>query len=117
MYEHTRACMLVNQLKVWDTHRKTSIAPGNERVKKSSLILEFKGHQYGVQCCAITPAEDLVMSADIDSCVMVRGLYCNSFCTFVVHCVNTCTCTYDIHVHGHVLCYWPTKPRHIQYTV
>lgn len=67
------ACL--NQLKVWDTHRKTSIAPGNERVKKSSLILEFKGHQYGVQCCAITPGEDLVMSADIDSCVMVCGLY------------------------------------------
>jgi apoptotic protease-activating factor len=60
-----------NTVRVWDTHRKNSIAPGNERVKKSSLILEFKGHQYGVQCCAITPGEDLVMSADIDSCVMV----------------------------------------------
>ena len=57
--------------KVWDTHRKTSIAPGSERVKKSPLILEFKGHQYGVQCCAISPDETLVISADIDSCVMV----------------------------------------------
>ena len=59
--------------KVWDTHRKTSIAPGRERVKKSPLILEFKGHQYGVQCCAIAPDESLVISADIDSCVMVRN--------------------------------------------
>ena len=84
-----------HKLKVWDTHRKNSIAPGNERVKKSSLILEFKGHQYGVQCCAITPGEDLVMSADIDSCVMVCGLdYSISLQQTVCTCLNrVCTCT------------------------
>ncbi|CAI8008597.1 Uncharacterized WD repeat-containing protein alr2800 [Geodia barretti] len=60
-----------NTVRVWETHRKTSIAPGNERVKKSPLMLEFKGHQYGVQCCAIAPDESLVISADIDSCIML----------------------------------------------
>lgn len=78
------------QCQVWDTHhRKTSIAPGNERLKKSSLILEFKGHQYGVQCCAISPNEEVVISADIDSCIMVGGIY------------GHCTCRY---IHVHVQC-------------
>lgn len=58
-------------VQVWDTHRKSSIAPGNERVKKSQLMVEFKGHHYGVQCCAIAPNESVVLSGDIDSCVMV----------------------------------------------
>ena len=65
-----------SNLQVWDTHRKTSFATGSERVQKSPLILEFKGHQYGVQCCAIAPSEELVISADIDSCVMVGKQSC-----------------------------------------
>ena len=55
-------------------------------MKKSPLILEFKGHQYGVQCCAIAPDEGLVISADIDSCVMVCFVLLNSL-------VLCCGCT------------------------
>lgn len=94
---HTCTCTCTYTcVKVWDTHRKTSIAPTNERVKKSPLILEFKGHQYGVQCCAISPGERLVMSADIDSCIMVGEvrMYIYIVCIYMY-----------IYMWVHALCY------------
>ena len=40
--------------------------------RKRRLLTEFKRHVYGVQCCAISPDEKLILSADIDSCINVR---------------------------------------------
>ena len=54
-------CIMVTLfcLQVWDA-------------RKRRLLTEFKRHVYGVQCCAISPDEKLVLSADIDSCINVR---------------------------------------------
>ncbi len=49
---------LVPCIQVWDCQRKT-------------VLTDFKKHSYGVQCCALSPDETLVLSADIDSVVMV----------------------------------------------
>ncbi len=52
-------------VKVWDVRKKT-------------VVQDFKGHMYGVTCCAFSPDETLVLSADVDCVVLVSHSYnCN----------------------------------------
>lgn len=42
-------------------------------MRKKTVVQDFKGHEYGVTCCAFSPdeTETLVVSADVDCVVMV----------------------------------------------
>ena len=42
-------------------------------MNSKQLVCDFKGHKYGVQCCAISSDEKLVLSADISSTVLVSS--------------------------------------------
>ena len=48
----------VSSSQVWDSRKRT-------------IIQDFRNHQFGVQSCAFSPDETLVLSADVDSVVMV----------------------------------------------
>ena len=106
---------------MWDTHRKRSIVAGNERVKKSPLLLEFKGHQYGVQSCAIS-GERLVMSADIDSCVLVSGaVHCSMYMYTALCILNAVSSTYMLYIYCMYMYMYYMVARayvlHLQYMV